>query len=154
MKRINHQDYLNELGKKLNLDLKFDEEGLCELVFNNNDVISIKSSEDDQTIILSTVVAEDLPENVSYAFVVDLIELALGPCITNGGNSPVVGRDPATGLLVLYEVVTNSVLLEKDLFSIFEHFTQLKLGFIEYIKTNNVIEKQDDVPLSNLTYKI
>ena len=115
-----HQELLARMGKDLGLELSFDEDGICEL-FADESVVSIKSSEDDGTIILSTVLAEDLPDPISYSAVTDLLGLALDPCGFGGGNSPVVGRDE-DGLVMAYQVATASVLSTTPLSEILSEF--------------------------------
>ena len=116
----NHQELLATLGKELGLELSFDEDGICEL-FADESTLSIKSSEDDGTIILSSVLAQDLPDPINYSAVTDLLALALDPCGFGGGNSPVVGRTEE-GLVVAYQVATASVLSTTPLSEILSEF--------------------------------
>ncbi|MBQ8706613.1 MAG: CesT family type III secretion system chaperone [Succinivibrionaceae bacterium] len=125
MTENDHGALLEKLGKDLGLELKWDEEGLCELTLEEDIPVSLKSCPEDGIIILSSVVAEDLPDPCDYPLVLDLLSMALGPCVRDGGNSPVVGRDPDTGMVVIYQVVTASRLAQTPLTEIFNDFAEV-----------------------------
>ncbi len=90
MENLKYQEYLQLLGKNLGLDLSFDENNVCEILVNSNDVVDIVANTDDHNLILSSVIAPDLPDPVSYSVIIDILDLALGPVLTRGGNCPVV----------------------------------------------------------------
>lgn len=114
-------DILKEFGAKLGLDLAFDEDGACRLELAGLVAVDIRANEEDGTLTLSAVVREELPDPIGYATVLDLLALALDPA-RSGGNSPVVGRDDESGLVVVYEVATPSVLNRKPLADVFAEF--------------------------------
>ncbi len=116
-------DILKEFGAKLGLDLAFDENGSCQLELAQLVAVDIRANEDDGTITLSAVVREELPDPISYSTVLDLLALALDAA-PNGGNSPVVGRDDESGLVVMYQVATPSALNRKPLIAIFSEFME------------------------------
>jgi hypothetical protein len=116
-------DILKEFGAKLGLDLAFDADGECRLELANLAAVDIRANEDDGTLTLSAVVREELPDPMNYSTVLDLLALALDPA-RRGGNSPVVGRDDESGLVVLYEVATPSALNRKPLAEIFSEFME------------------------------
>ena len=116
-------DILKEFGEKLGLDLAFDEDGACRLELAKLVAVDIRANEDDGTLTLSAMVREDLPDPITYSTVLELLALALDPA-TNGGNSPVVGRDDASGFVVMYEVATPSMLNRKPFIAIFEEFME------------------------------
>ena len=116
-------DILKEFGAKLGLDLAFDEAGTCRLELAQLVAIDIRANKDDGTLTLSAVVREELPDPLSYATVLDLLALALDAA-PHGGNSPVVGRDDESGLVVMYQVATPSVLNRKPLIAIFGEFME------------------------------
>ena len=116
-------DILKEFGAKLGLDLAFDEAGTCRLELAQLVAIDIRANKDDGTLTLSAVVREELPDPLSYATVLDLLALALDAA-PHGGNAPVVGRDDESGLVVMYQVATPSVLNRKPLIAIFGEFME------------------------------
>ena len=116
-------DILKEFGAKLGLELAFDEEGACRLELAKLVAVDIRANEDDGTLTLSAVVREELPDPVTYSTVLDLLALALDPA-KQGGNSPVVGRDDESGFVVMYEVVTPSMLNRKPFIEIFSEFME------------------------------
>ena len=116
-------DILKEFGVKLGLDLAFDEDGACRLEVAQLVAVDIRANKDDGALTLSAVVREELPDPLSYVTVLDLLALALDPA-RSGGNAPVVGRDDESGFVVMYEVVTPSVLNRKPLIDIFGEFME------------------------------
>ena len=116
-------DILKEFGSKLGVVLAFDEDGACRLELAQLVAVDIRANEDDGTLTLSAVVREDLPDPITYSTVLDLLALALDP-VKHGGNSPVVGRDDASGFVVMYEVATPSMLNRKPLIDIFGEFME------------------------------
>ena len=133
----NHDDLLSEMGASLSLNLTFDENGMCDLVFDEDTLITIRSSEDDGNIILSTALFEELPEPMSFNLVQTLLSMSLSPCMNNGGNSPVVGIDEDSGLVVLYQVCTASLLNKEKLLNIFTEFVQAKLVLTDSLSEDN-----------------
>ena len=136
--------YLESLGKAMGLSLKYDENNVCEIIVNSNDVVDVVANSEDHNLILSTVIAPDLPDPVSYSVVIDLMDLALGPVLTRGGNCPVVGRDPETGMLVLYQVCTESYLDEGSVYEIFMDFFKFKLSLSQHIEKNASAVSKDN----------
>jgi hypothetical protein len=128
--------YLESLGKRMGLALKYDENNVCEIIVNSNDVVDVVANPEDHNLLLSSVIAPDLPDPVSYSVVIDLMDLALGPVVTHGGNCPVVGRDPETGMLVAYQVCTESYLDEGSVYDIFMDFFKFKLSLSQHIEKN------------------
>lgn len=116
-------DILKEFGASLGLDLAFDENGACRLELAELAAVDIRANEDDGTLTLSSVLREDLPDPIGYATILDLLALALDPA-TRGGNSPVVGRDDESGVVVMYEVATPSALNRRPLADIFADFME------------------------------
>ncbi|MBP3731465.1 MAG: CesT family type III secretion system chaperone [Mailhella sp.] len=117
----NLDDILKEFGNTMGLDLAFDGNGVCELEIADTVGISIRASEEDGTLTISSVLRDDLPDPISYSAILDLLALALDPAL-RGGNSPVVGRDDDSGMLIMYEVATPSVLNTTPLADIFADF--------------------------------
>ena len=114
-------EILRDFGTGMGLDLSFDEKGVCRLELAKLAAVDIKANEDDGTLTLSSVVREELPDPITYSTILDLLALALDPA-HRGGNSPVVGRDDESGLVVMYEVATPSALNRRPLADIFSEF--------------------------------
>ena len=118
--------YLRKIGRKIGLQLQFDEELICEVAVNEDDGVAIAAHPEDHTLVFTSVVAADLPDPISYSLMMDLLDLGIGPVLTGGGNSPLVGRDPDTGVLVLYQVCTEPFLDKGDAGEIFLAFYKFK----------------------------
>jgi len=143
MENLKYQEYIQLLGKNLGLDLSFDENNVCEILVNSNDVVDIVANPDDHNLILSSVIAPDLPDPVSYSVIIDILDLALGPVLTRGGNCPVVGRDPENGMLVLYQVCTEAFIDNGFLPDIFMDFFKFKLSISQHLEKNAAKESSD-----------
>lgn len=136
MENIKYQEYLQSLGKSLGLNLTYDENNVCEIIVNNNDVVDVVANPENHNLILSSVIAPDLPDPVSYSVIIDLLDLALGPVLTQGGNCPVVGRDPENGMLVLYQVCTEEFIDNGFIHDIFMDFFKFKVSLSQHIENN------------------
>ena len=131
-------EILRDFGAGMGLDLSFDEQGVCRLELAKMVAVDIKANEDDGTLTLSSVVREDLPDPVTYSTILDLLALALDPA-HRGGNSPVVGRDDESGLVVMYEVATPSALDRRPFADIFNEFLKT------YGAVSALLDNQDAV---------
>jgi len=140
----NHQELLKTFGEALGLELVFDENGNCDLIFNDDIPVTIRSNEDDGIIVLSSPLLTELPDPIDYSTVQIFLSMALMPCLSAGGNTPVVALDEESGLVVLYQICTASALNDKGLLEIFS----------EYIKNlitikDNLEDKNDSSTKSN-----
>lgn len=128
---INTAEHIAELGAAFNLQLSLDEQGLCELVIGEEYPLSIRLDSDMDAFVISSVVADELPDPVSYSLVQDMLELNLGPAVT---GSPGIGMDPATGLIVSWQIVTEGMLSKGTLSSIVHAFLSFVVGMHERIR--------------------
>ena len=140
----NHKELFTALSKNLGCELVFDDQGFCELTVGENLIVTVSDREDDGLIIFSAVVASELPDPVDYPLVLDIMDFAIGPCVSGGGNSPVISRDPETGMLVAYEVLTASVLERQDIAELFTSF--LDFCFMVTTKISEDEEQQIELP--------
>ena len=122
---INTAEHIAELGAAFNLQLSLDEEGLCELVIGEEYPLSIRLDSDMDAFVISSVVADELPDPVSYSLVQDILELNLGPAVN---ATPGIGIDPATGLVVAWQIVTEGMLSKGTLSSIVHAFLSFVVG--------------------------
>ena len=130
---LNFDEMLSDLGKNLEIELAFNEDGVCELLMDEKAVISLIKNEKDGVLTLSSVVADELPDPVGYSLILDLLDFSLGSAIS---HSPAVGRDPETGLLVAYQIVTASLLTTRAFTEIFHDFTRFCSGISAAIANN------------------
>lgn len=136
MEKNDHNALLKEFGHKLGLDLSFNENRICELYFDNRLDIIIRSEDDDGVIIISTVLAESLPEHISYSVLFDILDNSAEAYI-KGGNVPIIGRDEDTGLIILYIVCTASYLKKKKFIDIFTEFLEYHENIYNVLLENN-----------------
>ena len=124
MIKNDHQAILDAFAQTLGAELAFDQDGICELELDGTPV-SIRSSEADGTVVLSSLIADELPSPLNYSLLLDLLEIALTPGTGNGGNAPVIGCDRDTGAVILYLVCTASVLHDMPLAEILGEFMEM-----------------------------
>ncbi len=121
MLKIDLRKVLAEFGKTLGLELAFDANGACVLTLDEETPIIIQMTEEDSSLTLSSTLRTALPEPLGLNQVENLLALALDP-MARGGASPVVGRDAESGYMVIYMVLTPSVLDKTPLMDVFEAF--------------------------------
>ena len=100
---IDYDGIIRELGEALGAELKFNDEDMCELAVGDSTVLSIERRPDAGTLLMTSVVADALPDPVDYALVLDLLDFSLGSAL-NG--TPAIGRDEVSGLVVAHQTVT------------------------------------------------
>ncbi len=93
----------------LDLNLPFDDEGCAQLLVDGDLAVSVVRHDEDGRLSLAAPVAQELKEDIGYAQMLDLLDLALGPLV---GGTPAVGRDPASGMLIAYQLVPYAHLTE------------------------------------------
>ena len=93
----------------LDLNLPFDDEGHAKLLVDGDLAVDVARNDEEGRLTLAAPVAPELKEDIGYAQVLDLLDLALGPLV---GESPAVGRDPVSGMLVAYVSLSYAHLTE------------------------------------------
>ncbi len=96
------EPYFSALGNLLGLEITPDNNGTLIATINDQIPIVIRSNEDAKRIDVTAVVAPELPEGVSYSAMMDMLDTALGPLF----DAPGIGRDPESGAIVLYMLVS------------------------------------------------
>ena len=119
------ESYFAALGNQLGLDIKPQEdENLLVATVNDQIPIVIRDNEDARRIDLTAVVAPELPENISYSTMMDLLDTAIGPLF----DAPGIGRDPESGAIVLYVMMYYSTTTPAE-------FAEAVSAFIDLAKT-------------------
>ena len=90
-------DALAALSRHIGLPLEFADESCDFLIGGQN--FTIRSDGARERLVVSALVADDLPDNPSRALVTDLLGLGFG-MMEEG--LPAVGRDPETGFLAAF----------------------------------------------------
>ncbi len=100
---LDYDSLISELGQELGVELKFNDEDMCEMAIGDSVVLSIERRPDADTLLMTSPVADALPDPVDYALALDLLDFSLGSAI-NG--TPAIGRDTESGILVAHQTVT------------------------------------------------
>ena len=111
------EDALSALSARLGLPLHFDG-GTCALRLEDQP-FSIRHDADLDRLVLSALVADDLPAAPSRQLVGDLLDLGFG-LLSDG--LPAVARDPETGFLAAFAVFPLATLSPADFPDAFEKF--------------------------------
>ena len=135
MAKIDFDRLLASLGETLGIELAFDKEGVCDLVVQDSFGVSLKKSEEDGTLTMFSSLCADLPDPADYALVLDLLEFNLGAA---SGASCAVGRDPHSGMLIVWETFHASRLASTSLTELFERFVQSRIALAEIVSGNLV----------------
>ncbi len=120
---IDYDNLIKELGLELGAELKFNDEDMCELAVGESTVLSIERRPDAGTLLMTSVVADALPDPVDYALVLDLLDFSLGGAI-NG--TPAIGRDAESGLLVAHQTVTARSLRDASFADVVKDFLRFR----------------------------
>ena len=120
---IDSDNIINELGRELGAELAFNDENMCELAVGESTVLSIERRPDAGTLLMTSVVADALPDPVDYALVLDLLDFSLGGAV-NG--TPAIGRDAESGLLVAHQTVTAENLQKASFADIVRDFLRFR----------------------------
>ena len=120
---IDYDNLIKELGLELGAELKFNDEDMCELAVGESTVLSIERRPDAGTLLMTSVVADALPDPVDYALVLDLLDFSLGGAI-NG--TPAIGRDVESGLLVAHQTVTARSLRDASFADVVKDFLRFR----------------------------
>lgn len=110
------------------LGLPFDEEGNARLVVDETLAVNISRNDAEGRLTLAAPVAAELREDIGFAQVLDLLDLALGPLF---GGSPAVGRDPVSGMLIAYASVSYVHVTEAAWTEILARFVDFAKGMAE-----------------------
>ncbi|MBP5284989.1 MAG: CesT family type III secretion system chaperone [Kiritimatiellae bacterium] len=119
---IDYDKLIESLGAELGIEARFNDEDLCELAIGESTVLSIERRAGDGTLLLTSAVADDVPDPVDYALVLDLLEFGLGSAI-NG--TPAIGRDTESGIVVAYQTIGATALQKASI-------GEIVVGFLRF----------------------
>ena len=111
------EDALSALSAHLGLPLRFDN-GSCALRIGEQP-FTLRSEEEPHQLVVSALVADDLPEAPDRKLVCDLLDLGFG--LLRGGL-PAVARDPDTGFIAAFAVYPCATLVAAEFPDAFDKF--------------------------------
>lgn len=112
----------------LELNLPFDAEGNAQLLVDGTLAVNVSRNDEEGRLTLAAPVAQELREDIGYAQVLELLDLALGPLV---GDTPVVGRDPVSGMLIAYASISYVHVSEAEWPEILGRFVAFAKGIAE-----------------------
>mgnify|MGYP004657399281 FL=1 len=112
----------------LELNLPFDAEGNAQLLVDGTLAVNVSRNDEEGRLTLAAPVAQELREDIGYAQVLELLDLALGPLV---GDTPAVGRDPGSGMLIAYASISYVHVSEAEWPEILGRFVAFAKGIAE-----------------------
>lgn len=113
---------LSEFGASIGIpDLSFDNEGVCRLAVDQENLITVLKEAGSQRLILLSRLAEGIPDTVKIEWVKSVLTTALNPL---KGDLPGIGLEPNTNTLVLYHSLPLATLDLNSLQNALYHFIQ------------------------------
>ena len=93
------EQLLNTLGEKLDMELDFAGDDEIDLDIGGELTLNLRKDEDNGTLSLAAVVAEELPDALEPAMMIELMDLALNPLVS---GAPAIGRESESGMMIAY----------------------------------------------------
>ncbi len=112
----------------LELNLPFDAEGNAQLLIDETLAVNVSRNDEEGRLTLAAPVAQELREDIGYAQMLELLDLALGPLF---GGTPAVGRDPVSGMLIAYASISYVHVTEAEWPEILGRFVAFAKGIAE-----------------------
>ncbi len=126
------EDALGALSARLGLPLEF-RDGSCEFYIGGQPFEITRDDALDR-LVVSALVADDLPDAPSRQLTVDLLNLGFG--MMHEGL-PAVGRDPETGFLAAFAVYPCSRLVAAEFPDSFEKFVSFAMRLADRLETEH-----------------
>ena len=121
-------DLLAALSARTGLPLA-DNDGVCAFCIDDRPV-SIQFDEESERVVVTALVANDLPANPSRQLVIDLLNLGFG-MVYDG--LPAVGRDPDLGFITAFLIFSGARLNAAEFPDEFEKFVAFALNLAKRI---------------------
>ena len=112
----------------LELNLPFNAEGNAQLLVDGTLAVNVSRNDEEGRLTLAAPVAQELREDIGYAQVLELLDLALGPLV---GDTPAVGRDPVSGMRIAYASISYVHVSEAEWPEILGRFVAFAKGIAE-----------------------
>ena len=129
------EEYIRKLGEATGLAAKLDEGGSCHFSVEGGVNVIVHANEEAGCMELTSVVAQELPEGISYSDMMDLLDIALGPLF----GMPGLGREPESGALVFYAVLPFRTTTQAE-------FAEAAIKFMEYAQNLSARLSQANAP--------
>ena len=123
------EDALGALSARLGIPLEF-RDGTCEVAIGGQPFSIVRDDALDR-LVVSALVADDLPDAPSRQLTADLLDLGFG--MMHEGL-PAVGRDPETGFLAAFAVYPCSRLVAAEFPGSFEKFVSFAMRLADRLE--------------------
>jgi hypothetical protein len=141
------EDALSALSARLGLPLEF-KDGSCS--FNvGGQPFTITNDDELDRLVVSALVADDLPDAPSRKLMTDLLDLGFG--MMHEGL-PAVGRDPETGFIAAFVVYPCSRLVAAEFPDSFTKFASFAIRLAERLESERDASPSEPSPESDDTH--
>lgn len=141
------EDALGALSARLGLPLEF-KDGSCS--FNvGGQPFTITNDDELDRLVVSALVADDLPDAPSRKLMTDLLDLGFG--MMHEGL-PAVGRDPETGFIAAFVVYPCSRLVAAEFPGSFTKFASFAIRLAERLESERDASPSEPSPESDDTH--
>ena len=140
------EDALGALAAHLGLPLEF-KDGSCS--FNVGQPFTITNDDELDRLVVSALVADDLPDAPSRKLTTDLLDLGFG--MMHEGL-PAVGRDPETGFIAAFVVYPCSRLVAAEFPDSFTKFASFAIRLAERLESERDASPSEPSPESDDTH--
>lgn len=136
-----YAELLNKLSEFLGFELSYEDDS-CSLYLDNMDIsFTIRKYEDEGRIVLMGVIAEELPDEISFSLIEEFLDSALNPLYKAG---PTIARDFQSEMIVAYVSVDIKDIEPDDFPKIVEQFIDFQVYYTERLR-GDVSDAQPDV---------
>ena len=122
-----YDELLAALGDSLGMKLIFDND-VCSLDVEGRWSFSIRKIEAEGRIVLMGGVADEMPEEMSYDLVLDILDAGMNPLLHTG---PAIARDPKSGMLVAWVSVDIEEIEPADMGRLVSEFLLFQASYTE-----------------------
>ena len=143
------QDAISTLAAHVGIPLGM-RDGSCELLVGDQP-FSIRHDEARDRLVVSALVADDLPAAPSRQLVCDLLNLGFGMMLE---GSPAVGRDPETGFLAAFAIFPLATLSPAEFPDAFDKFVAFATALADRLDAERAgmsVTPEDEPPADGET---
>ncbi len=135
------QEALDALSAHLGLPLEFRDDS-CEVLIGDQP-FSIRRDGPGNRLVVSALVADDLPDAPNRKLVEDLLNLGFGLMLD---GLPVVARDPETGFIATFAIFAGDRLVASEFPSAFEKFAAFAQRLADRLYSERIGETEAAAP--------
>ena len=119
------ESYFSKLGEALGMDIRPGDDGTCYVTVDGAMPVAVRANGEAQRMEVTAAVADELPEGIAYSDMLDLLDAAIGPLF----DAPGIGREPESGVVILYALMPFATMTPEDFAEAVPQFIDLASAF-------------------------